>query len=63
VSDRPVLRIVAGGVATDEEIAALTAVVTALQARRAPDPESPRARWLRAGWLASARRSSLRQPQ
>jgi hypothetical protein len=64
VTDRPVLRIVGGGTPTDEELAALTTVLAALQSRRVAEAATP-SRWGRPGshpgWLASARQSALRR--
>jgi hypothetical protein len=67
----PVLRVVAGGDLSDEEAAALTAVLTAVVARADTVDEQPHAfsRWrlsarpvpvARAGWLDDARRSAQR---
>jgi hypothetical protein len=68
---RPALRIVGGGEPTDEELAALVAVVSMLQARQDADAEatgddrwrlSARAArpWRRQAWLTFSRRTSLR---
>ena len=67
----PVLRVVGGGEPTDEELAALVAVVSLLQARRAGGRQAAAAdRWRRSGhgshpwhrepWLTYSRRTSLR---
>jgi Acyl-CoA carboxylase epsilon subunit len=74
VTEPPVLRVVAGGELSDEEAAALTAVLTAVVARADPVDKQPRAlsRWrqsarpapmARAGWLDDARRSAQRLQQ
>jgi hypothetical protein len=64
VSERPVLRIVGGGVPTAEELAALTTVLAAVASRRAVEATTT-SRWGRPassdGWLASARESVLRR--
>lgn len=73
-SEPPVLRVVAGGALSDDETAALTAVLTAVVARAEPVDEQPRgfSRWrqsarpaprARAGWLDDARRSAQRLQQ
>jgi len=67
----PVLRVVGGGDPTDEELAALVAVLSLTRARAEPGEQTTApSRWARSarpapashsdGWLASARRSSLR---
>ena len=70
MSEPPVLRIVAGGVPTDEQTAALTAVIAAAAAVEAEPAESagrwrtsasPAGPWAHGGWLADARRSALRR--
>ena len=69
------LRVVAGGEPSDEETAALTAVLSlaaaavagtadeAVAGSRWRDSASPAGPWARAGWLAAGRRSALRRPQ
>jgi hypothetical protein len=69
---RPVLRVVAGGEPSDEELVALVAVVAGLSgaAEQAPQPEPqrwpagerPAHAWGRTGWVSAARRSALRRP-
>jgi hypothetical protein len=54
MTEKPVLRIVSGN-PTDEEIAALVAVVSSLQAPAPPDEEPTRSAW-------SDRRALVRQP-
>ena len=73
MTEPPVLRIVAGGQPSDEETAALTAVLTVVATAAAAQDEQPATRsrwrdsshptapWVGAGWLAAARRSALRQ--
>ena len=67
----PTLRVVGGGEPTDEELAAIVAVVSLLRARGGRDTgltgadrwrRSARAGqpWRRDGWLALSRRCSLR---
>jgi len=74
VTEPPVLRVVSGGLLSDEEAAALTAVLTAVVARAGSIDEQPRgfSRWrqsarpapmARAGWLDNARRSAQRLQQ
>ena len=72
MTEPPVLRVVAGGVPTDEETAALTAVLAAAASTKPDEHEPSRAhsRWrdsarpaafrARTGWLADARRSAQR---
>jgi len=67
------LRVVTGGEPTDAEVAALTAVVLALQSRAVVDGEGPGSRWRDStrqgrpwggtGWRTSARQHSLRHPR
>jgi Acyl-CoA carboxylase epsilon subunit len=75
VTEPPVLRIVAGGQPSDEETAALTAVLSLATAAadasgehtvapsRWRDSASPAGPWARTGWLAAGRRSAQRRPQ
>jgi hypothetical protein len=74
VTEPPVLRIVAGGAPSDEETAALAAVLTVIASTVSAQDEPPTQRsrwrdsaqpapWARAGWVAAARRSALRRQQ
>ena len=74
MTEQPVLRIVSGGPLSDEEAAALTAVLTAVVGRAGAVDDEARgfSRWrqsarptplARAGWLDHARRSAQRQQQ
>lgn len=54
MSDRPHLRVVRGN-PTDEEVAALLAVVSALGAQQEPAPPAPRSAW-------ADRRNLVREP-
>jgi hypothetical protein len=72
VTDRPVLRVVAGGDPSDEEVAALVTALSVVAARRTGTRQQRLDRWTASGraaapgyargWLASGRFRSLRRP-